>query len=88
VRFHRLIVEASGNRTLIDLWTSLHVEARTMITFIRYGDLHYIAESHVPILDALRGRDAERTAQRLREHFAYYARWVAEPAPDELPPAA
>jgi len=87
VRFHRLIVEASANRTLVDLWTSLHVEARTMITFIRYGDLHYIAESHVPILDALRAQDAELTARRLREHFEYYARWVAEPAPGEVPQA-
>jgi DNA-binding GntR family transcriptional regulator len=88
VQFHRLIVEASGNRTLIDLWTSLHVEARTMITFMRYGDLHHIAESHVPILDALRARDPERTATALREHFDYYGRWVTESVREERPPAA
>jgi DNA-binding GntR family transcriptional regulator len=88
VQFHRLIVEGSGNRTLIELWTSLHVEARTMITFIRYGDLHYIAESHVPILQALRARDPERASAALREHFEYYARFVAEPPPGALPPAA
>jgi len=87
VRFHRLIVEGSGNRTLTELWTSLHLEARTMITFIRYGDLAAIAESHVPILEALRASDPGRTAAALREHFEYYARWVAEPAPDEPPPA-
>jgi DNA-binding GntR family transcriptional regulator len=87
VQFHRLLVEASGNRTLNELWTSLHVEARTMITFIRYGDLHYIAESHVPILEGLRARDPERTAAALREHFEYYARWVTDPAPDEHPRA-
>jgi DNA-binding GntR family transcriptional regulator len=80
VGFHRLIVEGSGNRTLIDLWTSLHVEARTMITYTRYGDLHAIAESHVPILDALRDGDAERSSAALRDHFEYYARWVVEPA--------
>jgi DNA-binding GntR family transcriptional regulator len=88
VQFHRLIVEGSGNRTLNELWTSLHVEARTMITFTRYGDLHYIAESHLPILHGLRARDPEATAAALREHFEYYARWVTEPAPDEVPPAA
>ena len=87
VQFHRLLVEASGNRTLNELWTSLHVEARTMITFIRYGDLHYIAESHLPILEGLRARDPEGTAMALREHFEYYARWVADPAPDEHPAA-
>jgi DNA-binding GntR family transcriptional regulator len=87
VHFHRLIVEASGNRTLTELWTSLHVEARTMITFTRFGDLHYIAESHLPILDAIRARDPEGTAAALREHFDYYARWVTEPLPDERPSA-
>jgi DNA-binding GntR family transcriptional regulator len=87
VQFHRLIVEGSGNRTLTELWTSLHVEARTMITFIRYGDLRAIAESHVPILEALRARDPERSSATLRAHFEYYARWVAEPALPEPPPA-
>jgi DNA-binding FadR family transcriptional regulator len=57
-----------------------------MITFIRYGDLHYIAESHVPILDGLRARDPEQTGRALREHFDYYARWVTDPAPDERRP--
>ena len=79
VQFHRLIVEGSGNRTLAELWTSLHVEARTMITFIRYGDLRAIAESHVPIVEALRAGDPERSAAALREHFEYYARFVTEP---------
>ncbi len=87
VGFHRLVVEASGNRTLVELWTSLHVEARTMITYVRYGDLRAIAESHVPILEALRAGDPERGSAALREHFEYYARWVAEPAPEEPPPA-
>jgi DNA-binding GntR family transcriptional regulator len=82
VQFHRLIVERSGNRTLLELWTSLHVEARTIITFIRYGDLQAIAESHVPILAALRAGDAELSCAALREHFEYYARWVVDPAPD------
>jgi len=83
VQFHRLIVQASGNRTLAEVWTSLHVEARTMITFIRYGDLHAIAESHVPIVEALRAGDPERSSAALREHFEYFARWVVEPAKDE-----
>ena len=88
VQFHRLIVEGSGNRTLQDLWTSLHVEARTMITYVRYGDLHYIAESHLPILEGLRAQDPERTSAALREHFEYYAKWVMDPPPADMPPAA
>jgi DNA-binding GntR family transcriptional regulator len=88
LQFHRLIVEASGNHTLLELWTSLHLEARTMITFLRYGDLHFIAESHLPILHGLRARDPERTATALREHFEYYARFVTQPDGDAPPPAA
>jgi DNA-binding GntR family transcriptional regulator len=88
LQFHRLIVEASGNGTLLELWTSLHLEARTMITFLRYGDLHFIAESHLPILHGLRARDPERTATALREHFEYYARFVTQPDGDGPPPAA
>jgi DNA-binding GntR family transcriptional regulator len=88
LQFHRLIVEASGNRTLLELWTSLHLEARTMITFLRYGDLHFIAESHLPILHGLRARDPERTATALREHFEYYARFVTQPDGDAPPSAA
>ena len=88
LQFHRLIVEASGNRTLLELWTSLHLEARTMITFLRYGDLHFIAESHLPILHGLRARDPARTATALREHFEYYARFVTQPDGDAPPPAA
>ena len=59
-----------------------------MITYVRYGDLHYIAESHVPILHGLRARDPERTAAALREHFEYYARWVMEAWPGDAPSAA
>src|SRR3954453_698824 len=63
VAFHRIIVEASGNRTLQELWRSLHVELRTTITLIKHvEDLAQVAESHVPVLDAVRSGDPERAA--------------------------
>ena len=37
-RFHRIIVEASGNGRLLELWESLQVEARTIITALRRQD--------------------------------------------------
>jgi DNA-binding GntR family transcriptional regulator len=40
-----------------------------MITFLRDGDLPAVAGSHVPILEALRARDPERSSAALREHF-------------------
>jgi DNA-binding GntR family transcriptional regulator len=80
VAFHRQIVEAAGNRTLEELWNSLHVDLRTTITLIkRADDLREVAESHVPVLEALAARDPERSARALREHIAGFARWVPTP---------
>ena len=80
VGFHRLIVEASGNRTLQELWQSLHVDLRTTITLIkRVEDLMQVAESHVPVLEALDSGDPELAAERLRAHIVSFADWVPEP---------
>jgi DNA-binding GntR family transcriptional regulator len=80
VAFHRVIVEASGNRTLQELWRSLHVDLRTTITLIkRVEDLVEVAESHVPVLEALDSGDAERSALVLRRHIESFADWVPEP---------
>lgn len=73
VRFHRLIVEASGNRTLAEVWGSLRVEARTVITAVKTGiDRKQIAEMHVPIVEALRQRDPERAGRAVREHVEHF----------------
>jgi DNA-binding GntR family transcriptional regulator len=70
VRFHRLIVEASGNRTLLDVWTSLQVEARTIITALATGiDHHELAAMHEPVLAALAERDPARAGRALRRHI-------------------
>jgi DNA-binding GntR family transcriptional regulator len=81
VSFHWLIVQASGNITLRNVWRSLRVEARTMITIVKSGaDPHFIAESHVPVLEALRERDAQQAGQRLRAHVEEFAAWVSTTA--------
>jgi DNA-binding GntR family transcriptional regulator len=80
VAFHRRIVEASGNGTLGELWRSLHVDLRTTITLIkRAADLAEVAETHVPVLEALRSGDAETAATALRSHIESFAQWVPEP---------
>jgi DNA-binding GntR family transcriptional regulator len=77
VAFHRRIVEASGNGTLGELWRSLHVDLRTTITLIkRAADLGEVADTHVPVLEALRARDAEGAAAALREHIESFSRWA------------
>jgi DNA-binding GntR family transcriptional regulator len=75
VRFHRLIVEASGNARLLELWQSLQVDARTMITAIRTGlDPVAIAKRHEPIIEALRRRDADAAGQEIRRHVEDFGR--------------
>ena len=79
VRFHELIVEASGNARLIELWSSLQVEARTMITAIRTGlDPVAIAKRHEPIVEALRAQDAEAAGQEIRRHVEDFGRMFME----------
>jgi DNA-binding GntR family transcriptional regulator len=74
VNFHRLIVEAAGNRILQDVWGYLRIESRTIITAVRTGmDGHEIAERHRPVLDALRDRDPDRAGAALRRHLEEFA---------------
>ncbi|MFN8187539.1 MAG: GntR family transcriptional regulator [Gaiellales bacterium] len=79
VRFHRLIVEASGNRTLLEVWRSLRVEARTTITALATGiDHHQLAEMHEPVLRALTDRDPQRAGRALRTHIEEFGQLVLE----------
>ena len=79
VRFHRLIVDASGNARLIELWASLQVEARTMITALRTGlDAGEVARRHEPIVEALRRQDADAAGQRIRAHVEEFGRMFVE----------
>jgi DNA-binding GntR family transcriptional regulator len=80
VAFHRAIVAASGNRTLQELWGSLHVDLRTTITLVRRAeDLAEVAESHVVVMEALAAGDPERAARTLRAHIESFADWVEPP---------
>ncbi len=75
VRFHRLIVEASGNTRLAEVWSSLQVEAHTLISALRTGlDHKKIAEMHRPIADALRAQDALAAGLEIRRHIEKFGR--------------
>jgi DNA-binding GntR family transcriptional regulator len=69
VAFHRLIVEASGNRTLLEVWDSLAIPSRTIITLFRARiALLDIVELHRPLVEALSDRDAARAGAEARSH--------------------
>lgn len=70
VAFHRTIIDACGNSILRDVWLSLRVEGRTMITSLQTGiGLEAIAAIHEPILDAINARDPDAAAAAMRRHF-------------------
>jgi DNA-binding GntR family transcriptional regulator len=72
VAFHRMIVAAAGNDLLLKLWESLHVETHTRMTLLgRSIDFMAVAESHQPIVDAIKAGDVESACRLSREHQAY-----------------
>lgn len=85
-RFHRAIIERSGNLLLLNVWQGLHIETRTTITMMAPGlDLHEVAGSHQPIVDAIASGDVEHACTVTREHQQFFARL---PVPDASEPAS
>lgn len=82
VEFHWLIVEASGNRVLQDVWRSLRIEARTLISALK-ADIggHEIAEMHRPVLEALAEGNAEKAGVLLRKHVEYFGELIVKGEP-------
>lgn len=69
-RFHARLIEVAGNRTLERVWRYLVPAARTYITLAAPGvDAVAAADLHLPILEALRHRDADVAARAIRRHF-------------------
>jgi DNA-binding GntR family transcriptional regulator len=72
-RFHELIVEGAGNTVLLDSWSGLRIEAYTLVSLVKSDeDLVAIANTHLPILDALRQRDGELAGKVMREHIEHF----------------
>jgi DNA-binding GntR family transcriptional regulator len=81
VAFHRLIVEASGNRVLQEVWRSLRIEARTLISVVKTEiEPHHLAEMHRPILEALRANDGELAGRLARQHVEFFGELVLKGA--------
>jgi DNA-binding GntR family transcriptional regulator len=89
VRFHELIVEASGNQRLLELWISLQVETRTAVTALRTGLTPAdAAELHAPIIEALRQRRPGAAGRAMRSHFEHFGRMLAKVGATPTAPAA
>jgi DNA-binding GntR family transcriptional regulator len=69
-RFHRSIVEATGNATLLEIWQQLDVKAHTIMNVLRgHRNLATVAESHCPIVEALRSGDSRAARKAIRKHI-------------------
>jgi DNA-binding GntR family transcriptional regulator len=80
-RFHRLIIEASGNQLLETVWSSLSITDHTALTMVTLElDLKTIAESHQPIVDAIAAGDIELACRVSREHQAWFEEMLAATA--------
>ena len=76
-RFHEIIVEASGNQVLLEVWRSLRVEARTLVNVIKAdSNLPMIAEMHRPVLSALQSRDPDLAGKEMRAHIEFFGSFV------------
>jgi DNA-binding GntR family transcriptional regulator len=78
-RFHAQIVHAAGNPILERQWQMLEPFARTYLTVAHAEvDLNVLAGRHRPVLECLRGHDAEGAAAAMHDHLAEAAGWLAE----------
>lgn len=74
LRFHRALVQGSGNQTFLRLWDSLHWEVRGRIALRRIAaqrqGLKPLLNLHRALLARLRARDVEGATSKLRALFA------------------
>jgi DNA-binding GntR family transcriptional regulator len=86
VAFHARVIQIARNKTLERLWRHLEPLSRTYITLVVPGvNPRHIADLHVPILTALRGRDPDLAAVAYHLHFEaagdmFRETWVDEPS--------
>ena len=77
--FHRLIIDASGNRLLSNVWDGLSIAEHTELTMVALPvDLGALASSHQPIVDAIGRGDVELACREAREHQDQFMRMLQE----------
>jgi serine phosphatase RsbU (regulator of sigma subunit) len=76
-RFHRSILEASGNRILLQIWEALAFDIRIRIAIGKVSqELSEVVESHQPIVDALQNGRAREASLLLRNHVETFAEYL------------
>lgn len=76
-RFHRRVVDAAHNDTLLQLWSSLRIEASTLVSAIGAdSDLAAIAETHLPLLVAIESGDPDEAGSAFKCHIREFGQNV------------
>jgi DNA-binding GntR family transcriptional regulator len=74
LRFHRRLIEASGNRVFVTVWDSLHFDVRGRIALRRLVEkgqgLVPLLDLHRELIAKARGGDVARAAELVRAIFA------------------
>jgi DNA-binding GntR family transcriptional regulator len=69
IGFHRALVEASGNPMLVQAWLVLGIEVPTAFgVYWTYFDAMELVDFHLPIVGAIRERNAARVGLEARRH--------------------
>ena len=73
LRFHRRLIEASGNRTFVTVWDSLHWDVRGRIVLQRIAekgaDFAPLVDMHVKLMERIRANDVPGSTAKVREIF-------------------
>jgi DNA-binding GntR family transcriptional regulator len=77
IAFHRVIIEASGNRMLRQFWDSMHLATTTFVTnAMARRTLAELGERHAPLMAALRAHDPHAAEEAMRRHIEEPGEWV------------
>jgi DNA-binding GntR family transcriptional regulator len=69
IAFHRAVVEAAGNRALLQAWLTLGIEVPTAFgIYWTYFDALELVDFHVSIMEAIRAGDPTRAGAEARAH--------------------
>jgi len=70
MEFHRIIMEAAGNRLLYRIWNNIHLANSTFVTTkVSEKNLQELARRHWDVLKALETGDPDRAEEAMRAHI-------------------
>ena len=83
LNFHRLLVEASGNRTFLRTWESFHWDVRARIMLRRIveagGAFAPLLDMHAELFQQMRANDVKGSIAAIRAVFEYLGAFFKEP---------